>query len=124
MDLVAPLALGFIKLSYFILYLHLFGSLPKMRIAIWIGAVSSTAFYALMFALDMYFTTARPGETYTTHYRNRVDKLAEQLSIPFTAIGLGFDIYIIALPIYGVCQLQLSSRRKFSISLVLLTGAS
>ncbi|CAD6593060.1 MAG: hypothetical protein ASARMPRED_006953, partial [Alectoria sarmentosa] len=122
-QLVCPLALGFIKLSYFILYLHIFKPLPRMRIAIWIGGAISTIFYALIFALDMYFATPRRGETYITHYLNPVDKGGTHLSVPFAAIGLVFDLYIITLPIYGVCQLQLSSRQKFSISLVFLTGA-
>ena len=94
-----------------------------MRIFIWVGATVSTIFYTLIFALDMYFATPRRGENYITHYLNPVDKGGIQLSVPFAAIGLVFDLYIITLPIYGVCQLQLSGRKKFSISLVFLTGA-
>ena len=71
----------------------------------------------------MYFATPRRSGTYLTHYLNPVDKGAAQLSVPFAAIGLVFDLYIITLPVYGVYQLQLSARKKFSIGLVFLTGA-
>ena len=94
-----------------------------MRIAIWIGAVVSSIFYTLIFALDMYFATPRRGENYITHYLDPVDKGGTQLSVPFAAIGVVFDLYIIMLPIYGVWQLQISGRKKFTISLVFLTGA-
>ena len=70
----------------------------------------------------MYFSTPRRGETYVTHSLNPVSTGGLHLSVPFAAIGLVFDLVIITTPIYGVCQLQLSGRQKFSISLVFLTG--
>ena len=93
-----------------------------MRIGIWVGATICTIFYGLIFALDLYFLTPRRGETYVTHVLNPVFKGGLQLSVPVAAVGLVFDLIIITIPIYGVCQLQLSSRQKFSISLVFLTG--
>ena len=83
----------------------------------------STIFYALIFALNTYFATPQAGETFFTHYSNPNANHATQLSVPFAAIGLVFDIYIIILPIYGVWQLQLSTRKKLRIILVFLTGA-
>ena len=71
----------------------------------------------------MYFATPRHGETYLTHFFNNVDRGATELSVPFAAIGVVFDLVIIALPIFGVSQLQLSARKKLSISLVFLTGS-
>ncbi len=117
-----PLALGFIKLSFFILYSQVFKPLPIMRIVIWSGATICTTFYALIFALNIYFSTPRQGETFVTHSLNPVAKGGLHLSVPFAAVGLAFDLAIITIPIYGVCQLQLSGRQKFSISLVFLTG--
>lgn len=121
-QLVNPLSLGFIKLSFFILYSQLFRPLLKMRILIRIGATVCAIFYVLIFVLEMYFATPRRGETFVTHFVNPVNKGGVHLSIPFAAVGLVFDLVIITIPIYGVCQLQLSNRQKASISLVLMTG--
>lgn len=89
---------------------------------IWISAIICSIFYSLIFALNMYFATPRRGETYITHFLNPIVKGAIHLSVPFAALGLVFDLVIITIPIYGVCQLQLSGRQKLSISLVFLTG--
>jgi len=122
-ELVVPLALGFIKASYFIFYLHIFKPRAIMRTVIWVGGVTCFVFYLLVFALNMYFATPRPGETFNTHYLNPVNKHGTQLAVPMSAIGLVFDLCIITLPLYGVWQLQLSLRKKFSVSLVFLAGS-
>ena len=94
-----------------------------MRVAIWLGGVLCTVFYILVFALNTYFATPRPGESFATHYLDPVNKNGAQLAVPMSAIGLVFDIYIISLPVYGVWQLQLSTQKRFRINLLFLTGA-
>ena len=121
-ELVCPLALGLIKLSYFTLYSQAFELLPKMKLPIWIGATGSTLFYAVIFALNVCFAIPSSGEAILAHHFKYVDKSAVQLSVPCSAIGLALDLYIIILPIYGLLQLQLSARKKFSVSLVFLVG--
>lgn len=121
--LVAPLALGFIKASYFIFYLHLFGPKPPLRVAIWLGGILSTIFYILVFALNLYFATPRPGESFARHYLGPVSRTGGQLLIPSSAIGLVFDLYIITLPMWGIWQLQLPIQKRMRVSLVFLSGA-
>ena len=122
-ELVAPLALGLIKVSYFILYFQVFQPVPKMRVAICVGGALSTVFYIIVFALHMYNGTPRPGESFATHYLDPAYRWDVQLAVPVSAIGLAFDLYIITLPVYGVWQLQLPTQKKLRISLVFLTGA-
>lgn len=121
-ELVNPLALGFIKLSFFILYFQVFNPVSKMRMTIWICATICAIFYLLILVLNIYLSTPRRGETYVTHSLNPIAKGGVRLSIPFAAIGLVLDLVLITVPIYGVCQLQLSARQKLSISLMFLTG--
>ena len=121
--LVAPLALGFIKASYFIFYLQLFKPKKQLRVAIWLGGILSTVFYILVFALNLYFATPRPGESFAIHYLGPVSQTGGQLLIPYSAIGLVFDLYIITLPIWAIWQLQQSIKKKMRVSFVFLTGA-
>ena len=121
-QLIYPIGLGFIKVSYFLLYGRLFRPLRAMRVAIWSGGVVSSLFYTLMFVLDVYFATPRRGETYLTHYLNPIDKHATQMSLPFAIIGLVLDFYILLLPIWGVWQLQLSKQKKWGVILIFMTG--
>ena len=123
-ELVNPLSLGFIKLSFFILYEQLFRPLRRMRILIRVGATVCVIVYVLIFALNLYFSTPRRGETFITHFLNPVNKGGVHLSIPFATVGLVFDLVVITIPIYGVCQLQLSNRQKASTILVFMTGGS
>ena len=122
-SLVAPLALGFIKVSYFIFYLHIFGPNAKLRVAIWVGGTLSTVFNSLVFLLNLYFATPRPGESFALHYLGPINKHGGQLLVPSSAIGLVFDLYIITLPLWGIWQLQLSTPKKWRVSFVFLTGA-
>ncbi|KAM0797970.1 hypothetical protein BDR22DRAFT_974886 [Usnea florida] len=121
--LVAPLALGFIKASYFIFYRDLFWPNAQLRVAIWLGGILSTVFYILVFALNLYFATPRPGESFARHYLGPVSQTGGQLLIPSSAIGLVFDLYIITLPIWGIWQLQLPIRKKKRAFFVFLSGA-
>lgn len=118
-----PLAFLFIKLTFFLLYMKLFEPLKRMRIAIWIGGTLSTVFYTVIVILTFYFSTPRPGETFATHVTTSLQAKEQLLSVPFAAISLFFDFYVLILPIVGVWQLQMSNRRKFAVALVFMTGA-
>ena len=119
---VNPAGLGFIKLTFFILYLQLFRPLKSIRLAIWVGAIVSTLFYTLVVVLAFIFTTPRPGENFATHLVSELEQKEIRLAIPQAGISVALDLYILILPIYSVWQLQLSRERKVGVSLVFLTG--
>ena len=63
-----------------------------------------------------------PGETWIEHLFSEAGEKAAKLAIPIGAVGLAADTYILVLPIVGVLQLQLSSRKKLGTCLIFLTG--
>jgi hypothetical protein len=119
---VCPAALGFIKLTFFLLYMQLFKPFRWIRLAIWIGATSSTFFYIAIVVLELFFATPRRGETFATHVITNLEEHEIKLTIPQAAISVVFDFYILILPLCGIWNLQLNRKKKIAVSLVFLTG--
>jgi hypothetical protein len=115
---IVPLAQGFIKLSYFLFYMQIFKPHALMRTGIWIGGVACVVYHLCILGFNM--ALADPGPPRDV---SATRKEGRQLAVPASAIGLGLDLYILTLPIFGVWQLQLSRRKKFAVSLIFLTGA-
>lgn len=121
-NILCPAGLGFIKLSFFLLYLHLFAPSSSLKTAIWIGGSVSTVFYTLIVILTFIFMTPRPHETFAAHTATSLATKQVQMSVPLAAIGVFLDFYILILPIVGVSRLQLPSKRKFGVAIVFMTG--
>lgn len=119
---VCPAALGFIKLAFFFLYMQLFKPLRWIRLAIWIGGISSTVFYVAVVTLELYFATPRRGETFATHLTTELEEHEIKLTVPQAAVSVFFDFYILILPLCGIWRLQLNPKKKIAVSLVFLTG--
>ena len=63
-------------------------------------------------------------EDFETHSKNPiVQQKIKSLAIPYTAVGVGIDIYIFVVPIVGIWRLQLSSRQKIGLAVVFMAGA-
>jgi hypothetical protein len=122
-NILCPAGLGFIKLSFFLLYMHLFAPSSGLKTAIWIGGSVSTVFYTLIVILTFIFMTPRPGETFAEHTATHLTTKQVQMSVPLAAIGVFLDFYILILPLVGVWRLQLPTRRKFGVAIVFMTGA-
>lgn len=103
--------------------MHLFRPLSGMRVAIWIGGSISALFYTVIVILTFIFVTPRSGETYITHLTTSLQHDESVMSVPFAAISMVIDLYILVLPIVGVWQLQLPTRQKFAVAVVFMTGA-
>ncbi|KAI9711710.1 MAG: hypothetical protein M1820_001854 [Bogoriella megaspora] len=121
-NILCPAGLGFIKLSFFLLYMQLFAPFRDLRIAIWIGGSISTLFYVIVVILSFVFDTPRPGETFAAHTATKMATEQVHMSVPLAAVGVVLDLYILVLPFVGVWKLQLSTQRKLGVGLVFTTG--
>lgn len=120
--MVTP-ALGFIKLSLFILYYQLFRTLRWLRICVLVGAPISAAFYVAVTITAFVLNSPWPGESFleailSWHYL----KFAE-FSIPTGVIGMLVDWYLLILPIPAVLGLHMSTAKKLGVLIVFMTGS-
>ncbi|KAL9074038.1 MAG: hypothetical protein Q9157_004528 [Trypethelium eluteriae] len=95
-NILCPAGLGFIKLSFFLLYMHLFAPFKGLRIAIWIGGTISTAFYTIIVILSFVFDTPRPGETFAAHTATKMATKQVHMSVPLAAISVVLDFACVA----------------------------
>ena len=113
----------FLKNTFFIMYLHIFGPLRWLRLCAYIGIAFTSAFYIAVTVAMFIFATPRSGETWPEHLLSKEVGKTILLPVPISSFGVVTDLAILALPIIAVMQLQLPTRRKIGVSLIFMTGA-
>lgn len=121
MVVTAP-TLMFIKLTFFLLYLHIFYQNAKLKLCIYAGAFLSTLFYVSVTTTQFILATPRHGMTFRENVFSPHFEKALDLIIPVAAVGVGLDLYILILPVAGVMQLHMPPRRKIGVCLIFMTG--
>jgi hypothetical protein len=107
---VLPVTYGFLKATFFILYLQLFYQLRWMRISATLGLCVSVAAYTTFTAATLYLLIRRNIVAYG------------MVAVPISAFGLASDITILVLPIIAVANLKVPRRKKFAAVLIFLSG--
>ncbi|MCJ1475064.1 hypothetical protein MMC13_003724 [Lambiella insularis] len=119
-SILTEVALLFTKVSFFLMYLDIFGPMQWMRVSASLGAFINSAFYLAILIANLIFSTPRPGQTWAAAAVNEQGSLA--LSIPQAVGGLVIDLYILLLPIIAVSHLQLPPRKKIGVILIFMSG--
>ena len=120
--ILSPPTFLFLKLTFFVMYRHVFGPKRWMRISANLGAILTTLFYGTMSLCAIIFATPRRGETWARHEGSHLAQMNIKLSIPQSCVNVVLDVYILILPIVAVAKLQMAPRRKVSIILIFMTG--
>ena len=115
----------FLKVTFFIMYLHIFGPMRWLRLCGYAGATLTAVFYGAMTITTLIFTTPRHDDdnSWLSHYVSKAGKHATVISVPQSVVGLAIDLVILILPIIAVLQLQLPKRRKIGVILIFTTGS-
>lgn len=111
------------KLSLLMLYLDVFRPNPRLRYAIYFGIIFTTLFYTSAFIAYCVLAIPRRGETLIGTMLSKGVASAIPLSIGQGAINVATDFYILLLPIPGVLQLQLPTRKKIGFCAIFMTGS-
>lgn len=112
----------FAKVTFFIMYLSIFGQWRWMRIAATVGGIFTAAFYAAMTACIFAFKTPSRHQTWEAHQFSRGEQLTAKFGPAQSAVGLAIDLYVLMLPIIGVSKLQMTLRRKIGVVVVFTTA--
>ena len=112
----------FIKISFFIMYLEVFRLKRWLRICSLAGCIAVTVFYGSMEVVMLIATTPRRHESWLEAYLAPRHQIMLQINVPQSAAGAVFDVYILALPIIGVWNLQMPRKRKAGVILLFMTA--
>lgn len=118
----APPALLFAKLSFFILYHQVFKPMRWLRICTYLGGFITSLFYGVVTCVQLVLAIPSHHETLITHATKENNSKEPLLSVPSAVVGLGTDLFILALPIIAVSQLQLSREHMIGLILTFATG--
>ncbi|TGO20653.1 hypothetical protein BPAE_0277g00040 [Botrytis paeoniae] len=119
--LVSPTLL-LTKLTLFLLYLDLFRPFKWLRICVYIGICITVLFYSITGILMIVWSSPNAGETWQTHLFTMEQQYAQIYASPWSAVGLGIDLFLLGLPLKAVGELCLPWRRKVVVGIVFLTG--
>ncbi|KAF7954364.1 hypothetical protein EAE96_005488 [Botrytis aclada] len=123
-------ALGFVKLSLFLIYLEIFVGLQWMKVCVYIGATLSSLFYLAITVVQFYLATPFNGETWRSHIVSARTLKGITFSVPTAAVGLAIDVYLFILPFIAVIRLHLPMRKRipammmFSVGLLACMGSA
>ena len=112
----------FAKLSFFLLYLQIFWPNKALSRAIHVGAVITTSFYIATTICQLYYLIPGPGQVFLPRIAREVNSPAATVVIAVASFGVISDFYLLILPIVGVWQLQMPTRRKIGIVTIFATG--
>ena len=115
----------FSKEAIFLLYLEIFHVKKGMRVAIFVGMVFTGFVYWTGIIIESIFCAAHIGESWDplagSPITNRCLK-SDYWGIVQGGCAIFIDVYIFALPIPVILQLQLGTRRKIQILGVFMTA--
>ena len=119
---LAPLALLFIKVTFFLLYFQVFRPFRWLRISVYVGAPLTCAFYGAAFITQMVLLLPPPSQTWLEHALSKDEAKSEILVVPISAVGLGIDTVLLVIPIVAIAGLQLPIKRKIGILIIFMFG--
>ena len=112
----------FVKLTFFILYWNIFKPFRWLKLGIIGGVVVFIGFYFICTMISVVEDAPPPGRTWFENATKTQNGASQRLSVPLGACAVVSDVYILLLPISGVLQLQLSSKKRFALIMVFMTG--
>ncbi|EFY94964.2 hypothetical protein MAA_09542 [Metarhizium robertsii ARSEF 23] len=111
------------KVSLLALFLRIFARSRRSKMMIWAGIGFTVASYATLLGAWIYYSAPHQGEGWSdTIYQVRTGRDTPPISVVFGALAIFTDFYIIAIPITAISSLNLSTKKKFGVSALFVTG--
>ncbi|KAI9719516.1 MAG: hypothetical protein M1828_006223 [Chrysothrix sp. TS-e1954] len=112
-----------VKMTFFAMYLDIFRPFWWMRIVSYLGLLWVFGLYFSVLIAQLYASSPDPGQSFSAAVTNDRYKINTRTAVPLASVGLAIDIVILLLPLAGVSQLQMSTRRRLGVGAVFLTGS-
>ncbi|KAL8935111.1 MAG: hypothetical protein Q9211_004878, partial [Gyalolechia sp. 1 TL-2023] len=112
----------FIKLSLFLLYLHLFEPLRWIKKVVWMGIVVTGLFYFSITVAKLAMCAPRGSQTYIMAFSTARCSRAKVLGVITGAFNIVSDLYLLVIPIPAILGLQVSTARKRGLLAIFMTG--
>lgn len=119
---LGQVAYMFVKLTFFILYRNIFKPFHWLKLGIIGGVVVFMGFYFICTIISVIDDAPQSGRTWFENVTRSQNRVSRRLSVPLGTCAVLSGVYILLLPISGVQQLQLSSRKRFAVIMVFMTG--
>lgn len=120
-----PLLILLTKVSLFLLYYRVFSLDRCTRLLIHAGIGVNALFYAISFALILYFCSPGPGQnlvqTFATSPHCTVN--ARNLGIIQASFNVASDVYLLGIPLPVITKLQLSRQKKIGVIAIFMTAS-
>ena len=111
-----------VMMTFFILYWNIFKPFRWLRLSIIGGVVVFIGFYFICTIISVVDGAPPPGRTWFEHATENSNDISLRLSVPLAVCAVMSDVYVLLLPISGVLRLQLSSKKRFALIMVFMTG--
>ena len=113
-----------IKLTLFLLYLHVFSRVRWLKCLVWAGILLAAMFYGSMIIVFSIICTPRNGESYAEAFQSTRCGRAPDVSLVAGIFNMISDIYLLVIPIPAVWGLKLEKKRKLGVLIIFATGFS
>ena len=111
-----------IKLTLFLLYLHVFSRVRWLKCLVWVGILLAAIFYGSMIMVFSIICTPKKGQSYTEAYQTTQCGKAPDVSLAAGIFNMVSDIYLLVIPIPAVWSLKLERKRKLGVLIIFATG--
>lgn len=112
-----------VKSSILFLYRRLFWPRNSARYMVWIGVLLIVPSYLGFLIGALVYCVPRTGENWLSYSaKSRCAQPQLRLSNVQGVFGIISDIYLLAIPVFQVSQLRVSTSRKVGIAAIFLTG--
>ncbi len=112
--IIQPWMLLFLKLTFFILYIHLFHNVRWARISSWAGLIFATITQGAIGIIS--FVVGRPNDSIA------YQQWTAPIGIALGSVGLIIDLAIFIIPYIVIAGLQLSRAKRIGACIIFLTG--
>ncbi|KAH7304096.1 hypothetical protein B0I35DRAFT_465423 [Stachybotrys elegans] len=112
------------KISLSFLYRRIFYPSTTSTFMIWGGIIFIATSYSALLVSWTYFTVPHVGDGgwVSPAFTERVGRTAPALAISISVVNSFTDFYLLGIPLAAVSMLEMSTRKKFAVSALFLTG--